>query len=254
LRIFRPYTQIILLSLFFMALLGGSSCRQQETATRLDQITSLDRLEGLASSGRMRIEDPGNGFSSVVVASRRNALTSDDDAVFDVVVKGELSKSRQTLIQNNYMDELTLLLIRGSRFRIKRAPGASAPQVIVSMSGKGAVSGVRSELVPIVKPPYSIARILISAAGALPDFNPAAGGRGIYIQADFRADLGAGGNADAADYRIPLQRLLKLLFEIEHPPGSSGSISGSVFLLHYKVKQAQAQSVLFDCLYYVTID
>ncbi len=252
-RLFKGYVRFICAVLAVADLLLGASCMQQEKAARLNQIPSLTRLQSLASSGRMRIENPGNGFTSLVVAGNRNALSADNDPVFDVVVKGELSNAGQTLIKSNYIDAFTLLLLKGNRFRVKRASGASAPQVFITMSGQGRTSGVRAELIPIAKPPYTIARLHFST-GALPDFNLTTGGRGLYAQADFRADLGGGANTNAADYHIPLQRLLKFLFEIEYPRGTSGSISGNVFLLRYEVKQVQAQSILFNCLFYVEIE
>jgi hypothetical protein len=251
--VIRRSVRFIFLVIFLMGLLWGTACVQQEKAARLDQIDSLNRLESLASAGIIRLEDPGNGFKNIIFAVNRNKLTVDKEPVFDVVIKGELGKAKETLIKNNYIDDFTLLLLKGNRFRVKRASGTSAPQVLITMSGKGTASGVRAELMPIAKPPYTIARLLFST-GALPDFNLATTGKGLYVQAEYQAAAGSAENADAAAYNVPLQRLLKLLFEIEYPQGRPGSIAGTVFLLHYKVKQIQAQSILFDCLYYVEIE
>jgi hypothetical protein len=159
-------------------------------------------------------------------------------------------------IRNFVLNDFSLLYSSGNRFRVKRLARASLPQVVLTMSGRGTLSGVRAEVDPLSQPPYTIARISFSG-NALPDFSLASAKKSFYVKAEYAADTGGRvgrGGMNAALYDVPLKRLLRLLFEMEYPGGGPGSMSGRVYLLLYKVKRAAAREIVFDCVYRVEVD
>ncbi len=247
------YKVLIFWSICFVGLIFFTACVQKETAVRVGQVESLDRLNSLASGGTVRIQDPGNGFDRVVIGTNRNNFTGSGQGIFDYVVRGALSTSKEMWIRNFALNDFSLLYSSGNRFRVKRLARASLPQVVLTMSGRGTLSGVRAEVDPLSQSPYTIARISFSG-NALPDFSLASAKKSFYVKAEYAADTGERGGMDAALYDVPLKRLLRLLFEMEYPGGGPGSMSGRVYLLLYKVKRAAAREIVFDCVYRVEVD
>lgn len=235
------------------ALLTMWTCVAQEKAVRLDELNSLSQLKELVSAQLVRIDGPGYGYEQVYLAKEAGMLLSGQEPIFDIVVKGELNQAKKMWIQNFAVNDFSLLLIKGNVFKVKRNVKSQTPVVSIAMAGEGTATGLRSDIVSIPKPPYTIARLQFSNS-ALPNFSFLSYGTNFYVRGTYKAYLGSPADVGKAEHRLPTTQILKLLFDIEYPDGKTGTLSGRLYLLHYAVKQIQAQVINFDCLYFVSFE
>jgi hypothetical protein len=250
------YKHIRKASLFVVLILAGFfffSCIEQEKAVRLGELHSLSHLREMVSAQPVRIQDPDYGYVNVYLAARESSVLTGRESVFDIVVKGELSQSKKIWIQNYAVNDFSLLLLKGSTFKVKRSVKSQTPIVTIAMASEGHTSGLRSDVLAIPKPPYTVARLQFSDS-ALPNFSLLSYGTNFYVRGTYEAHLGEAKDTAKAEQRIPITQILKLLFDIEYPAGNPGLLSGKLYLLHYEVTQVQPQRILIDCLFFVSVE
>ncbi len=249
-RLNPPLAYALLLPAVLLIL---STCIAQEKAVRLDELNSLSHLHELVSAQLLRIDNPGHGYSNVYLATKDSSLLSGQEPVFDIVVKGEINQVKKMWIQNFVINDFSLLLLKGNVFKVKRSVKSQIPVVTIAMVGEGTITGLRSDIMPIPKPPYTIARLQFSNS-TLPNFSFLSYGTNFYVRGTYQANLGVPEDLGKAEHRIPTTEVLKLLFDVEYPEGKTGTLSGKLYLLNYEVKQVQAQKISFNCLYFISFE
>jgi hypothetical protein len=249
----RIKTVSVYVLLVLCALLMFWACVAREKAIRLDELNSLSHLKDLVSDQLVRIDGPGYGYEQVYLAKEAGMLLSGQEPIFDIVVKGEINQAKKMWIQNFAVNDFSLLLLKGNVFKVRRSVKSQTPAITIAMAGEGSATGLRSDVVSIPKPPYTIARLQFSNS-ALPNFSLLSYGTNFYVRGTYEANLGSPADVGKAGHRIPTNQILKLLFDIEFPDGKTGTLSGRLYLLHYAVKQIQTQAISFDCLYFVSFE
>jgi hypothetical protein len=189
----------------------------------------------------------------VYLANTGSMLVTGREPIFDIVVKGEINQAKKIWIQNFALNDYSLLLTKGNVFKVKRSAKSQTPVVTIAMVGKGTATGLRSDVMSIPKPPYTIARLQFSNS-TLPNFSFLNYGTNFYVRGTYEAHLGNPADTGKTEHRLPTTQILKLLFDIEYPEGKTGVLSGRLFLLNYEIKQVQSQKISFDCLYFVSIE
>jgi hypothetical protein len=169
------------------------------------------------------------------------------------VVKGELTQSKKIWIQNYAINDFSLLLLKGNVFKVKRSTKSQTPVVTIAMAGEGTASGLRSDILAIPKPPYTVARLQFSNS-ALPNFSLLSYGTNFYVRGTYEAYLGETKDTAKVEQRIPITQVLKLLFDIEYSSGNPGLLSGKLYLLHYEVTQVHPHKILIDCLFFISVE
>jgi hypothetical protein len=230
-----------------------SACVEDEKVVRLGEVNSLSHLGMLVKAQHVRISNPGRGWQNITLATDKEYLLNGEEPRFDLVFKGDINQAKMLWIKNFAVDNFSLLLFKGNIFKVKRAANSDAPVVTITMIGQGGISGARSEVITIKKPPFIIARIQFSGI-SLPSLKAEASAKSFYLKGTYVISVGSGKDTELTDYNTPTDQLLKLLFEIEYPAGKPGSLTGKVYLLDYTAASVSSGRISMDCLYFISID